>query len=56
MAREVLLTDGAIIVGDFGLPGPNARHRLEGRDMVREFFEPAVPFSPGYGRRRGRES
>ena len=41
---------------DFGLPGPGARHRLDGRAATREFFKLAVPFSPGYGRQDRRVS
>jgi hypothetical protein len=50
VVREVRVTDDAIIVRDFGLPGPGARHRLAGRAATRELFKGAVPFSPGYGR------
>lgn len=56
VAREVRVTDDAIIVSDFGLPGPKARHRLAGREAVREFFKLAVPFSPGYGRQEAGSS
>ena len=56
VAREVRVTEGAIVVRDFGLPGPKARHRLEGRAATQAFFKSAVPFSPGYGRRDGGES
>ncbi|MCC7016455.1 MAG: alginate lyase family protein [Rhodospirillales bacterium] len=50
VAREVRVTDDAVIVRDFGLPGPATRQRLAGRAEAREFFKGAVPFSPGYGR------
>ena len=56
VAREVRVTDDAIVVRDFGLPGPGARHRLAGRAATREFFKGAVPFSPGYGRQASRAS
>ena len=56
IVRKVRVTDAAIIVSDFGLPGPGARHRLDGRAATREFFKLAVPFSPGYGRQDRRAS
>jgi hypothetical protein len=52
VAREVRMSDGAIVVRDFGLPGPGFKRRLSGRDSTRDYFGGAVPFSPGYGRRR----
>ena len=50
IAREVRVTDDAIVVRDFGLPGLGARHRLDGRAATQAFFKSVVPFSPGYGR------
>lgn len=50
VAREVRVTDDAVIVRDFGLPGPVIRQRLAGRTETRDFFKAGVPFSPGYGR------
>ena len=49
VAREVRVSGDTILIRDFGLPGPGARHRLEGRNAVRAFFKPSIPFSPGYG-------
>jgi hypothetical protein len=51
VAREVRVLDDAILVRDFGLPGPGSSQRLAGRDATRAFFKGTVPFSPGYGRR-----
>lgn len=51
VAREVRVADAAVIVRDFGLPGPGERRRVAGKDQTRAAFHLSVPFSPGYGRR-----
>lgn len=51
VTREVRVTDAAVIVRDFGLPGPVERRRVAGKDETRAAFDLSVPFSPGYGRR-----
>lgn len=50
--REVNVTDGSVIVRDYGLPGTPERLLLTGKAEACAAFPVSVPFSSGYGRRK----
>jgi len=54
--RDITVFDDRLVIRDSGAGIASGQTALNGRDATRRHFRPAVPFSPGYGKKLTRPS